>query len=143
MPKVNMLILKPLAAILTLTVLTVGTSVSAGDLRLRCEADSLAEDASMDGKFETDGTRDKFSASFEAAPGGSFVAGDKLDVAVQMSVVGQITLEALPDTGELVGDLNFDTTAGDADADSPFPAGFPAVGAGTRVDVGALACVLN
>jgi hypothetical protein len=79
----------------------------------------------MDGKFERDGAGDTFSAAFEAAPGGSFMLGDKLDVAIEMKVVGQITLEALSDSSELVSDLYFGTTAGQAAAYSPLPAGVP------------------
>ncbi len=137
-----MLSKKLLAITLGIAVVAIGTTAFAGGDRLECKAESATEDASMDARFESDDGRDKFSASFEAAAGGSFVAGDVLDVFVNMVPVGSITLAVLPN-GDIGGDLNFDTTAGPADEDSPFPPGFPAVMAGTRVDVGTLACNLN
>lgn len=133
---------KLLAIALAIAVLAIGSTAFAGGDRLECKAESATEDASMDGKFESDGARDKFSASFEAAPDGSFMAGDVLQVTVGAEDVGDITLAVLAN-GDLGGDLNFDTTAGPADDDSPFPGNFPGVGAGTIVNVGTLGCSLQ
>lgn len=139
---------KLLAMALGLSLVSASSITFAGGDRLECEDELLTEDASMDARFESDRGRDKFSASFEAAQDSSFAAGNVLQVTVDPVgaspvEVGAITLEVLPN-GDLGGDLNFDTTAGPEDNDSPFPADFPAVGAGTIVKVGStLQCDLQ
>ncbi len=114
----------------------------AGGDRLECKGESARGDSSMDARYEVDEDRAKFSVSFEAAPGGASMAGDVKRVEVGGNLVGYITL-AGELGGDLGGDLNFDSTAGPADQDRPFPANFPAVGAGDVVSVGTLGCDLQ
>ena len=115
----------------------------AGDndqVRLRCDADGT-QDISMDAKFESRNGRIKFDASFEARPGLGFGAGQTLDVKVGGVSVGQMTLVNI---GDVIGDLNFDTTAQANDDDVPLPGGFPSgVRGGTSVMVGPLGCALQ
>ena len=127
--------------VLMITVVAVGlgstaTAALAGDNRTRLECrDELAlEDASARARYEKEKGRVKFSVEVEAAPGGSFRAGDILQVRVSGELVGTVRLSR---AGDLVGELNFDTTAGPDDMDSPFPANFPPVGRGTIVTFGA------
>ena len=108
-------------------------------IRLRCDAEGV-QDTSMDAKFESRDGRAKFDASFEARPGGAFSAGQVLDVKVGGVTVGQMTLFSI---GDIVGDLNFDTTAQAADDDLLLPGGFPSVDQGTSVMVGPLGCALQ
>lgn len=108
--------------------------------RLRCNAQGV-QDISMDAKYEARGNRVKFDASFEAMPGLGFNAGDVLDVTVGGIVVGQMTLASI---GDIVGDLNLDTTAQPDDDDLPLPGEFPSnVAGGTSITVGPLGCALQ
>jgi hypothetical protein len=131
-----------LALVMGMAMAAASSTAFAGGDRLECDAESANEDASMDGKFESKGDREKFGASYEEAGGGSHMAGDVLQVRVDGAHVGDITLEGQPG-GDIGGDLNFDTTAGPRDADQPFPANWPGAGAGTIVDVGTLGCSLQ
>ena len=115
--------------------LTVGTTAShATDLRLECDADG-PNDTSLNARYEErDSGRKKFSAEFEAAPGGPFAVGQRMVVAVDGVRVGAVRLKVVTG-GDLVGDLNLDTTAGPGDDSKPFPPDFPPVVSGTRVAV--------
>ena len=123
------------------------TAYAGGD-RIECDADSANGLTSMDARFESetkDGvTREKFSTSFEAAPGGAHAAGHVLEVNVSGAIVGTMTLVAQPN-GDLGGDSDFDTNLDRdaADTDTPFPANWPGAEAGTVVLVGTLGCSLQ
>ena len=110
------------------------TASEAQTVRYRCGATG-ASDISMSARYETRGTgptaRRKFSTEFEAAATAGFAAGSRLDVLVKGVNVGNMLLEKLL-SGEIVGDINFDTRP-QADAD-PFPANWPrVVGLDSRV----------
>ena len=108
--------------------------------RLRCSAEGI-QDISMDAKYEARGNRVKFDTSFEALPGLGFNAGDSLEVAIGGISLGQMRLVSI---GDIVGDLNFDTTAQANDDDMPLPGQFPSnVASGTSVTVGPLGCALQ
>jgi len=114
---------------------------SNGRTRLECRVDAANEDASIRARFEQRDDRKKFSVELEAAPGGSYAAGDILNVFVNDELVGSMTLV---DLGDIVGEIGFDSTAQADDVDLPFPANFPTVGAGSIVEAGAqLACDLQ
>lgn len=116
----------------------------AGDdrTRLECRGEMALEDAGIQARYEEKGDRAKFSVELEAAAGGSFQDGDIFQVRVGGELVGTIALAQ--GAVDVVGELNFDTTAGPLDADSPFPANFPTISAGSIVEVGAqLACDLQ
>jgi len=111
-----------------------GSSANASDgLRLECDVDG-AGDISMHARYEARRSRKKFSAEFEAAPGQGFKAGDRMTVAVASINVGGVRLKEVLG-GDLVGDLNLDTTAGPGDQAKPFPSNFPKVERETRVVV--------
>jgi len=111
-----------------------GSPANASDgLRLECDVDG-AGDISMHARYEARRSRKKFSAEFEAAPGEGFKAGDRMTVAVDSVNVGGVRLKQVVG-GDLVGDLNLDTTAGPGDQAKPFPNNFPQVQRGTRVAV--------
>lgn len=107
--------------------------------RLQCSA-AGARDFSMDARYESRRGRNKFDASFEAAPGVGFNVGQRLTVSVGGVNVGSMTLLRDPANGDIVGDLEFDTRR---DENNPFPANFPAVSAGVSVTVGSLGCALR
>lgn len=88
----NSLKRKTLATAMGITLLAGSATAFAGGDRLECRASMAGEDASMDARFEADGGRMKFSASFEAAPGGSFMAGDPLGVRVGSELVAYMVL---------------------------------------------------
>ena len=133
--------LKYSALTLTLVILCGATAFAGGQdrIRLRCDAQGV-QDISMDAKFESRNGRAKFDASFEARPGGAYSAGQVLDVKVGGISIGQMTLVSI---GDIVGDLNFDTTAQADDDDLLLPGGFPAVDVATSVMVGPLGCALQ
>jgi hypothetical protein len=107
-------------------------SSSAAEIRLECNAEG-PNDISMHARFERrDDGRRKFSTEFEAAPGGSFSAGQRMTVLVAGVNVGSVRLRTVAG-GDLQGDLNLDTEAGPGDDERPFPPGFPQVVRGTRV----------
>jgi hypothetical protein len=112
---------------------------SATRLRLQCSAEG-ATDHSISTRYEQRGARRKFDASFEAAPGIGFAAGQFLDVRVAGVRVGAMRLIRDAASGDIIGDLEFDTRV---DEGNPFPATFPAVRGGTNVRVGPLACTLR
>lgn len=138
----NSLMEKALAAAMGAVLLASGTTAFAGGDRFECRAPVPGEDASMSARFEDDDDRMKFSASFEAAPGGSFAAGDMLGVTVDGELVAVMELAGAA-IGDVTGDVDFDTTAQIDDADSPFPVNFPATGAGIDVMVGTFGCTLQ
>jgi len=110
-------------------------------VRMECDGDSSNEDASISAKYERKGSREKFSVDLEAQPGGSFFAGDIVQINVDGQTVGTIELF---DLGDIVGELNFDSTAQADDADLPFPANFPGISAGAMVQAGTqLGCDLQ
>jgi hypothetical protein len=111
-----------------------GSPANAADgIRLECDADG-AGDISMNARYEVRRARKKFSTEFEAAPGQGFKAGDRMTVLVASVNVGGVRLKEVLG-GDLVGDLNLDTTAGAGDQAKPFPSNFPKVERGTRVVV--------
>jgi hypothetical protein len=110
-----------------------GPANAASGLRLECNADGPA-DIAMQARYEERRARKKFTTEFEAAPGGAFKAGDRMIVVVDTIQVGAIRLKQVVG-GDVVGDLNLDTTAGPGDQAKPFPRNFPAVQRGTRVAV--------
>lgn len=129
---------QPLAIILGMTLAAAGNiALAGGGTRVECDNDSVAGDANMAARSESRGDREKFDTSFEAFPGGPYVAGDVLSVVVnETDDVGTITLGTGCDVvGDVCGELNYDSTADPDDEDDPFPAGFPAVGAGTLVQI--------
>jgi len=130
------------AAAIGVAILLGSTVANAGGDRFECRSSAPGEDASIDARFEDDSDRMKFSASFEAAPGGSFGTGDMLGVTVDGYLVAVMQLSGTA-PGDVTGDVNFDTTAQVDDADAPFPANFPATGAGTNVLVGTFGCTLQ
>ena len=86
----------------------------------------------MTARFETRQARKKFTVEMEAAPNGSFRAGQRINFVVAGRLVGTDRLDRVAG-GDLVGELNLDTQAGPGDDEDPFPANFPPVGNGTRV----------
>lgn len=108
-------------------------------LRLQCTAEG-ATDHSISARYEQRSARRKFDASFEAAPGLGFAAGQFLEVRVANVRVGAMRLIRDAASGDIIGDLEFDTRV---DEGNPFPATFPAVRSGTNVRVGPLACALR
>jgi hypothetical protein len=110
-----------------------GPANAASGLRLECNAEGPG-DISMQARYEERRARKKFTTEFEAVPGGAFRAGDRMTVVVDAIQVGAIRLKQVVG-GDLVGDLNLDTTAGPGDQARPFPRNFPAVQRGTRVAV--------
>lgn len=125
---------------LALGTLTFGTlaadPASAGDARVirRCTAIG-AGDISMSARFEARGDRKRFDVEFEAATPGRFRVGALVAFTVAGVRVGQDRLAAVLG-GDIVGELNLDSRVREADDDhKPLPANFPAVGAGTLVNV--------
>lgn len=109
-----------------------GAATAAG-LRLECNAEG-AGDTSMQARYEERRARKKFSTEFEAAPAAGFKEGDRMTVVVDTVQVGSVRLKQVVG-GDVVGDLNLDTTAGPGDLAKPFPRNFPPVQRGTRVIV--------
>lgn len=132
------------AATAAVIIMALTTCAYAGGtrVRVRCISLSPSVDSSMRATFEGRGDRAKFSASFEAAAGAGVAAGDVLAVTVDGVSVGSITVAPVGNKGDLGGNLGLDTTAGPGDKDSPFPADFPTVTAGSSVGVGNLSCNL-
>lgn len=105
-----------------------------------CRADGVT-DISMDARYRVARTgRRTFDASFEAAPNAGFRAGQRLGVTVATVRVGVMTLVRDAASGDIVGDLGFDSNPAEG---NPFPATFPAIRVGTKVTVGPLACRLR
>jgi hypothetical protein len=125
---------------LVVSLLPTANAFAGGGTRLECKAFGPG-DTSMDARYEEKEGREKLSASFEAAPEGSFMAGNALDVIVNGVFVGNMILDQPGGVGDVVGDLNFDTTANPDDNDLPFPA--IVVGDGDVVMVGELGCALE
>lgn len=122
--------LKTLLAAGSLAVLSVSLALPAHarDERLECEAEG-AGDISMDARYETrDGTRERFSTEFEAAPRGAFKAGQQMTVLVKKVIVGAVELKKVKG-GDIVGDLNLGHDG------NPIPEGFPKVRKDTKVTV--------
>lgn len=118
------------------------TNAFAGDetrLRLECRAFGPG-DTKVDARYGKRGTRERLRTGFEAAPGGLFEAGNVLDVTVNGLSVGSMILDQPGGIGDIVGDLDFDSTANADDEDLPFPA--IAIGDGDVVMVGELGCAL-
>lgn len=133
-----------LIAALAVAALSASQTTLAGEDRTRLECrDALAlQDGSMQARYERDAERTKFSVEMEVLPGGALIAGDVLQVQVNGQLVGAIALTQ--GATDLVGGLDFDTTADALDADSPFPVNFPAVGPGSTVQIGTgLGCSLQ
>lgn len=120
---------------------------------MRCRADTGDGIASMQARYvviENRRTRERFKASFEIAPGMGLDGdepleeGDVLPVLVKGQEVGEITL-SVKLNGDLGGELDFDTKVDrDAPDDTvPFPANWPGVRQGSRVEIGGLGCNLQ
>lgn len=108
-------------------------------LRLQCAAEG-ATDHAISARYEQRSTRKKFDASFEAAPNIGFSAGQFLTVTVAGVNVGTMRLVRDVASGDIIGDLEFDTRV---DEGNPFPANFPKVSSGANVRIGPLACALR
>lgn len=121
--------LKTLVAAGSLAVLSAALALPAHarDQRLECDAEG-AGDISMDARYETRGTRERFSAEFEAAPRGAFKAGQRMSVLVKQVEVGSVDLTKARD-GDIVGDLNLGRDG------NPIPKDFPKVRKDTKVVV--------
>jgi hypothetical protein len=121
--------LKTLLAAGSLAVLSAALTLPAHarDERLECEAEG-AGDISMDARFETRSSGDRFSTEFEAAPRGAFKAGQQMTVLVKKVIVGAVELKKVKG-GDIVGDLNLGRDG------NPIPAGFPKVRKDTKVTV--------
>ena len=121
--------LKTLVAAGSLAVMSVALTLpaQARDQRLECEAEGSG-DISMDARYETRGSRERFSAEFEAAPRGAFKAGQRMTVLVKQVEVGSVDLTKARD-GDIVGDLNLGRDG------NPIPKEFPKVRKDTKVVV--------
>lgn len=121
--------LKTLVAAGSLAVLSAALALPAHarDQRLECDAEG-AGDISMDARYETRGTRERFSAEFEATPRGAFKAGQRMTVLVKQVAVGSVDLTKARD-GDIVGDLNLGRDG------NPIPKDFPKVRKDTKVVV--------
>ncbi len=121
--------LKTLVAAGSLAVLSAALTLPAHarDQRLECDAEGSG-DISMDARYETRGTRERFSAEFEAAPRGAFKAGQRMSVLVKQVEVGSVDLTKARD-GDIVGDLNLGRDG------NPIPKDFPKVRKDTKVVV--------
>jgi hypothetical protein len=111
----------------------------AADLKLTCSANGHT-DFSMDVKYRERSGRKIFNASFESAPNLGFAACQSLMVGVGGLIVGKMPLTRDATTGDIIGDLTFDTRP---DQRKPFPANFPRVAPTTSVTVGLLGCALR
>jgi hypothetical protein len=109
-------------------------------VRLECRAFGPG-DTSMKARYKKKKSREKLSVSFEAAPGGSFVVGDRLDVEFNGTVLGSMILSQPDGIGDIEGDLDFDSKADSDDEDLPFPS--IVVGDGDEITVGELGCRLE
>lgn len=106
--------------------------VASGDLE--CRVDVASEDASFDADFRNIDGRMRFGVAFEAAPGGSWAAGDRMSMHVDGVEIGTLTLGALS-SGDVGAEFDFDSTAGAGDTAAPFPVDFPGVAIGTAVSL--------
>jgi hypothetical protein len=90
---------------------------------------------SMRARFEqrTSGRR-KFNAEFEAAPGGAFTAGQRMNVFVADVKAGADRLRKIAG-GDLKGELQLDDAVKPGDNEKPFPPDFPAVKRNTQVSI--------
>ena len=118
-------------ALAALIVATFGSgSAVAGGNEIRMEADLIAVAAAGDvsGKadFRDKRNRRKFSVEIEG-----FAPGTMLDVEVAGVIVGTVVVD-----GFGIGDFNLDDRANPNDQDLPFPANFPNLTGGERVEVG-------
>jgi hypothetical protein len=109
-------------------------------IRLECRAFGQG-DTSMKARYKEKRNREKLSISFEAAPGGSFAAGDELQVTFNNAFLGSMILTQRGGRGDVEGDLDFDTKADSDDKDFPFPSII--VGEGDMIMVGGLGCELE
>jgi hypothetical protein len=125
-------VIAALAALAVFSAAIVPAAAANDRVRRKCGA-SGDGDISMSAKYEKRDGRKKFSTEFEAAPGGAYAAGDRINIVVDGVKVGAVTLDTVVG-GDVVGDLNFDTKA-DSPDELPFPADFPNVGKGTSVEV--------
>lgn len=114
-----------------------GTAWAGGGSKFECDGEQIDGPRSMDAKLEKRDGRAKFSATIES---------DVADIGAVVSVlVGGIqvdTIELVAAATGSTGEVNYDTNPED---DEPFPADFNpgSAGAGTRVEVGGVACDLQ
>jgi hypothetical protein len=99
----------------------------AADIRLECDAEG-AGDISMSARYEDRDGDERFGTEFEAASGGAFGPGQRMNVIVRKVIVGSVKLK-IARNGDIVGDLNLGRDG------KPIPEGFPKVKSGTRVQV--------
>lgn len=111
---------------------TVPGEVAAGDLR--CGANAAGEDASIDAEFRNENGRMRFDAKMEAAPGGSWAAGERVSVRVDGVEVGVATLATVT-TGDVGVEFKLDSQVEAGDDSQPFPVGFPGVAIGSAVSL--------
>jgi hypothetical protein len=112
---------------LALMLAALAAPAQAKDQRLECEAEG-AGDISMDARYETRGSGERFSTEFEAAPGGAFKPGQQMTVVVKQVIVGAVALRKQRG-GDIVGDLNLGRDG------NPIPDDFPKVRKDTKVQV--------
>ncbi len=114
------------AAMLAAGLAFAGASHASDRIRYECRANG-ATDISMAARYERRGTtataRRKFTTEFEAAPGLGFTAGNRINVQVKGVLVGSAVLETILG-GDVVADLNFDTSPRSIPCHSP-PSGQP------------------
>lgn len=143
----SLLIAAFVGAVVNVGLATADSAAASDRLIRRCSAEGSG-DISMAARYEKrDGGRKKFTVEMEAAPGGAFRSGQRIEFIVAGVKVGSDRLETVAG-GDLVGEINFDTKAGPGDDEDPFPRNFPAVSNGTKVkierqDKTVLACALR
>ena len=141
MKKVKFALIGVLGFGLAVSLFPVTNAFAGGGTRLECKAFGPG-DTKVDTRYEEKDGREKLSASFEAAPGGLFVAGNVLEVKVNGVFVGSMMLAQPGAIGDIVGDIDFDNEEDDPKAeDLPFPP--IVVGDGDVVMVGDLGCPLE
>lgn len=126
-----------------------GGGNSGSSTRYTCRA-SGAGDISMQARWEVKGTRKRFRVEFEAASGGSYVAGQTMVVAVGPTGATVDVASAQLETigADVVFEIGFDSRASGKGDNVAFPPNFPTVGQGSEVAVKTggspvLACTLR
>jgi hypothetical protein len=100
-------------SILAVGLMAASTSALAGGQRFECDGTGDG-DVSVSARFEIDGDRRKFDASYEATPPDGKSAGSFVIVALGDKFLGKFELAANDDPEEgrvddIIGDLSYDT----------------------------------
>lgn len=101
--------------------------------RMECSARG-PHDISMQARYESRRVREKFTVEFEAGPRSLMIAGEQIGVMIENVLIAKITLKQIA-SGDVVGELDFDSTAGPFDNNAPFPASWPGVKSGAEVEL--------